>query len=669
VKQILIILLHLWLIPPVCWSQEEQSREQAGELHELRAREDRPDFTGDEEGDMSLDHALRFRLSVNDIDPERLLELPGIRPVHVSQFALYRNFRGPFMDLMELQAIPSWDVETIRGVLPFLKLFERDRFLPDLNERLRKGEHLLLLRAGSSAVPDSMFRKEPDMSGSPLKLMFRYQYRFRNLLQWGVNLEKDPGEALWRRSGTGVDFISGHLSLREAGFIRTFVLGDFQVSLGQGLIHWQGLSFGMGTDAMSVLRQAPVMKPYNGADENRFHRGGGIQLERGSWSVFYFLSTDRKDANLQTDSIFGYSIRSMSLSGLHRTASEREDQDALTLRSMGAGLRFRRAAWHVGWQGIHHRFQYPMDPEVEPYRLYAIRGTDWFNHSVDWGSSIRNVHFFGEGALDPKGRFALLAGVLSSLHRDLDLGLVVRNIDVGYKAWQADAHTAQGDPTNEQGIYAGCVIRPFSGVKLDGWVDLSRFPLWKYRVDGPSVRKAFLLNLQWMPEKGTRFQLRCQQVVSEQNETAHSSGMRIIQTHRRLTWRTHFEHGFGGGFQLRMRADASRVESDDETYHGYLVYTDLLYKPAMAPVKLAARLAMFEADDFAARLFAYEHDVPFQQSMSAFYGRGTRAFMVMQIRPDRKLQYSLKAGIVWRRDALRREVDIRFQVAYRFDAK
>jgi hypothetical protein len=613
VKSVLIFICLFWAISQEGRTQEEQNREQAGELHELRAQDDRPDATEDEEGQMSLDHTLRFRLSVNDIDPDRLLELPGISPLQVRQFALYRAFRGPFIDLMELQAIPSWDVETIRRVLPFLKLYERERFLPDMSERLRTGEHLLLFRAGGAGVSDSIFRKESDMAGSPLKLMFRYQYRFRNLLQWGVNLEKDAGEALWGNRRTVVDFISGHLSLRDAGLLKAFVLGDFQVSVGQGLIHWQGLSFGMGSDAMSILRQAPVLKPYNGADENRFHRGGGVQLQRGRWSLFYFLSSDRKDANLQADSLSGNITRSMSLSGLHRTVAEQEDQDALSLRSMGAGVRFRQPSWHVGWQGIRHRFGYPMAPEVEPYRLYAIRGGDWFNHSLDWGASIRNIHFFGEGALDQKGRFALLTGVLSSLHRDLDIGLMVRHIDIGYRAWQADAHTAQGDPTNERGVYAGSVIRPVPGVKVDGWVDLSRSPLLKYRVDGPSVRQAFLLNLQWIPEKGTRILLRCQQVVSEQNGTGGPSGMRAISVVRRLTWRTHFEHSLGGGIQLRMRADASQVKSDRGTYHGYLVYADMLYKPAMAPIKLVARLAMFEADDFAARLFAYEHDVPFQQ--------------------------------------------------------
>jgi hypothetical protein len=55
--------------------------------------------------------------------------------------------------------------------------------------------------------------------------------------------------------------------------------------------------------------------------------------------------------------------------------------------------------------------------------------------------------------------------------------------------------------------------------------------------------------------------------------------------------------------------------------------------------------------------------------MSAFYGKGTRAFLVIQMLPDKKLQYSFKAGSVWRQDISRREIDLRFQITYRFDVK
>jgi hypothetical protein len=649
-----------------CCAQEEQVREISAGDHEQRMLADRFDQSEDEEVGLHLDHLLRFRLAINTVRPERLLELPGITPIHVRHFTTYRAMLGPFTDVMELQAIPSWDPETVRRIMPYVKLVDRENPLPVFSERLRKGEHLLLLRTGASFRMGGDLSGDTTMKGGPLRNLLRYNYRFGQLMQWGMTTEKDPGEPQWQRGRGGPDFVSGHVSVRELGVIRSLVLGDFQVSLGQGLIHWQGISFGMGSDAMSILRQAPVLRPYNGTDENRFHRGGGLHLRHKRWDAFIFHSSDRKDANLAIDSVAGQTVRSVLTSGLHRTEEELVDRDALQIRSSGAGIRFSTTVWHAGWQGIRHEFGHRLDPEDEPYRKYAIRGNHWWNHSLSWGGTIRNMHLFGEGALDLKGRSALLQGMLLTLHRDLDISLLYRQIDRGYRAWQADAHTAQGEPMNEAGWYAGGSFRPVPGVKLDGWVDICRFPMLKYRLDAPSFRRAQLLSLQWQPDKRTRLYWRWQGELAERNLTVTASGMRTVKEVRRITWRWHMDHALPSDFQLRFRADASRVEEDGRTFRGGLLFIDLLYKPPMAKFRWTGRFAWYDADDFSARLFAYEHDVPFQQSMAMLHGRGVRMYMVMQYKPDRKWQVSLKTGLGLKKAPQVLESDVRLQVVYRY---
>ena len=88
------------------------------------------------------------------------------------------------------------------------------------------------------------------MYSGPMRSMFRYNYRFGPLMQWGLTMEKDPGEFIWNAWRGGPDFLSGHVAVRDLGILRSMVLGDYQVSMGQGLIHWPGISFGMGSDAM-----------------------------------------------------------------------------------------------------------------------------------------------------------------------------------------------------------------------------------------------------------------------------------------------------------------------------------------------------------------------------------------------------------------------------------
>jgi len=662
-----VFIILCWLLSirsPGC-AQEDRIRELSADDHEQRMLTERTDQSEDEEGGLHLDHLLRFRLPINMVDPERLLELPGISRLQVRHFELYRALRGPFIDVMELQAIPSWDPEMVRRILPYVRLAEREHPLPVLSERLRKGEHLLLFRTGGAFRSSGGSLPDSAMYSGPMRTMFRYNYRFGTLMQWGLTMEKDPGEFLWNARRGGPDLLSGHVAVRDLGVLRSLVLGDYQVSMGQGLIHWQGISFGMGSDAMSILRQAPVIKPYNGTDENRFHRGVGLHLRHRNWDGFVFHSADRKDANITMDSVGGLTVTSLLSSGLHRTAAELVDRDALIVRSTGAGLRYSRSVWHIGWQGVFHRFGLPLAPDVEPYRLYAMRGDRWFNQSLSWGGTFRNLHAFGEAALDIKMRPAIVQGLLVSLHRDLDVALLLRRIDRAYRAWQADAHTAQGEPMSESGGYLRLTFRPVTGVKLDSWLDMSRFPMLKYRLDAPSFRRAYLLSLQWQPDKRTRLLWRWQGELAERNLAVTATGMRRIGELRRSTWRCHVEQSLSSDLQIRVRADASRVETGGEVYRGALIFADLLYRPPMAKFKWTGRFAWYEADDFSARLYAYEHDVPFQQSMPAFHGRGIRMYMLAHYRPLPRWQASMKAGILLMRGEKGQETDVRVQVTYR----
>jgi hypothetical protein len=218
---------------------------------------------------------------------------------------------------------------------------------------------------------------------------------------------------------------------------------------------------------------------------------------------------------------------------------------------------------------------------------------------------------------------------------------------------------------NESGAYLGLTFRPVTGVKLDSWLDMSRFPMLKYRLDAPSFRQAHLVGLQWQPDKRIRLLWRWQGELAERNLAVTATGMRRIGELRRSTWRCHVEQSLSSDLQIRVRADASRVETGGEVYRGALIFADLLYRPPMAKFKWTGRFAWYEADDFSARLYAYEHDVPFQQSMPAFHGRGIRMYMLAHYRPLPRWQASMKAGILLMRGEKGQETDVRVQVTYR----
>ncbi|MEI2750598.1 MAG: hypothetical protein V9E88_17805 [Ferruginibacter sp.] len=115
--------------------------------------------------------------------------------------------------------------------------------------------------------------------GSPQRVLVRYKYTYKNLLQYGIVGEKDAGEEFFKGSQkAGFDFYSAHLFARNMGIVKALALGDFTVNLGQGLVQWQSLAFKKGPDVLATKRQAAVLRPYNSFGEINFHRGVGITI-------------------------------------------------------------------------------------------------------------------------------------------------------------------------------------------------------------------------------------------------------------------------------------------------------------------------------------------------------------------------------------------------------
>ena len=260
----------------------------------------------DDDHDQQLEYHVRHRMNINTLDPEWLAQVLGLTVLQVHQFREYRKWLGPFIDMAELQAVPGWDTETIKRILPFLKLGEDQNILPVMRERLNKGEHSFLLRTGRVLEKSVGFSRNDSgitpFSGDRQKLMLRYMYRFRNLLQWGITAEKDPGEPMFKKGfKKGFDFYSAHLAIRDFRFIKAFIAGDYHINFGQGLVHWQSMAFRKSAETIQVLRQGNALRPYNGTDENRFHRGAGIELRKNQWSLLLFLAKDKLDGNILAD--------------------------------------------------------------------------------------------------------------------------------------------------------------------------------------------------------------------------------------------------------------------------------------------------------------------------------------------------------------------------------
>ncbi len=255
---------------------------------------------------------------------------------------------GPLVDLHELQAVPYWDVETILKILPFITVQSQQSL--SLKEMLTHGDALLLARY--SRVLQQQHGYDEDTAnryaGDPSRILLRYKYQYKTSLQYGVTVEKDAGERVFKTFQNPFDFTSFHFYKKGSGLVKAVAQGDYTINLGQGLVQWQSLAFKKSSEVAGLVRQSAVVRPYSGAGEFYFNRGGAITLQKGWWQATAFASARRLTASLKEDSSGQGYFTSFNTSGLHRTRNELQNRKNVARWSYGGNISYQSAKLKLG---------------------------------------------------------------------------------------------------------------------------------------------------------------------------------------------------------------------------------------------------------------------------------------------------------------------------------
>jgi hypothetical protein len=603
------------------------------------------------EDDSYLQQLEQFRkkpVNLNTADENDLRELKILSGLQIANFFSYRKIFGKFISVYELQAIPSWDIQTIKKLLPFITIAESINITDVFKTRFKEGEHSLLFRFSEVPEKSAGFDKTTSGTkylGSPQKLFFRYRYQYKNLLQYGIVGDKDAGEQFFKGAqNKGFDFYSFHLFARKLGSIQALALGDFTVNIGQGLIQWQSLAFRKSVDVSGIKRQSPVLRPYNSAGEFNFHRGIGITIQKGKMEATAFASYRKLSANFVADTVSNEEfITSFLNSGYHRTESEIADRNKLRQFAFGGNIKYKNANWHAGVNAIIFNFSSPVQKRQEPYNLYAISGSDWSNYSIDYSYTHKNLHFFGEAAVDKNLSKALLNGLLISVDPRVDISFIHRKIDPQYQSINGNAFTENTYPTNENGFYSGISIRPASAWRIDAYIDVYKFPWLKYLVDAPSHGKDFLAQITYIPNKQVELYTRFRSETKQGNQPDNITATNYLVPLPRQNWRTQISFKINQSLVVRSRTELLWYDKNGENAEkGFLTFFDVVYKPMLKKYAGNIRLQYFETDDYNSRIYAYENDVLFYYSIPAFFNKGYRYYLNVNYDLDSKISFWLK---------------------------
>lgn len=635
-KKISLVLLLLYYWPLAAQEYVEEIQGKWQQIESL-ANEDDETATEDDSYWQQLDYLRRHPLDINKASAEELKELNLLGDLPLQNFLRYRNMLGPLISLYELQAIPGWDIGTIQSLLPFIKVVDNEPIPQKLAARLKGGEHSILIRYAQPLEKAAEYmgpsQKYP---GNNNKMLFRYRYNYNNTLQWGLLGDKDAGEQFFRgRQKQGFDFYSFHACVAKLGIIKSLVMGDFTVSMGQGLVEWQSMAFGKSAEVLSVKKQAAVLRPYTSAGEYNFHRGAGITLQKNGWELTAFVSVKQADGNLERDSVKGITfISSFPVSGYHRTLNENNDKATVSQKSGGGVIKYNGNNWHIGINTIYYSFSKPVIKAGDPYNLFALNGGIAGNTSLDYSFTYRNMHLFGEAATDIHSNKGFLSGLLISLNTVTDLAFLYRNISRAYQSLNGKAFTENTRPVNENGLYTALSIKPLEGIIINAYADVFKFPWLRFHVNAPGYGRDCFLGVVYKINKQSEIDVRYIDQQKPVNNSINDPITNVIEPSSRRQLRLCASVSKDRFISLQSRVDViwySQGSSNPST--GFLVYGDIFLKTRKKILSGNARLQYFETDDYESRIYAFENDMLYVFYIPFFYGKGWRYYVNLNLYP------------------------------------
>ena len=587
----------------------------------------------------------RRPLDLNRATRDELVELQLLSDIQIADLQQYIQEQGRLLNEYELQVIPSFDLATIRRILPFVRAGgDLDATSTPLKTMLAEGKNEIFARWVRN-VEGRRGYLENVYLGDPNQLYLRYRHSYSNRLSYGFTLEKDAGEPLFTNGQNFFDFYSFHFFATQLPnrWLKTIAIGDFSINMGQGLVNFDGFAAGKGAQVMSIRRDGRRVRAYTSVNEALFKRGVAAELRLGKhWDATVFGSWRQSSANvssLDTLSQEIFEISSLQLSGLHRTQNELDDKNSIGQYAAGGSLRYTRNQNHIALNTVYTRLSATLDRNTQLYSQFRFSGQQIANYSLDYAYVWRNFNFFGETALSSAGGYATLNGLLVGLDKNLSFSVLQRYFSRDYESLYANAFAESSRIANEEGIYVGLLLRPAKGWELQTYADVFRFPWLRFRTNAPSEGSEYFARLTYAKRRSYTVYAQARVEYKQLNRAqAEGEPIRQLADQMRAYFRIHGAYQLDKTLELRSRVEHSHYTLGDEhDQQGWLLYQDVLYKPASIPWQFATRFAVFDTDGFDSRIYAYENDVLYSFSIPAYSGQGSRFYLVARYKGIRRV--------------------------------
>jgi opacity protein-like surface antigen len=591
-------------------------------------------------------------ININNATDDELRQIPFLSQKQISNLIIYKETYGELFSIYELQSIDGFDSATIQQILPLITISNVEiRHPVRVKDLFTKGRCNLFLRfqqilqdQQGYSVSDSVLKKNPDSgyAGSPQKYYFRLNYDYFERISIGVTGEKDPGEEFFKGSQPyGMDFYSGYFALKNTGFLKSLIIGNFNVDFGQGLTLGSALSFGALPSSGNLRRYAGEVRPSLSINENIYLRGIAANVKIKNISISAFYSRHNRDANISsTDSLTGFTkeVSSFQETGYHRLPDELAEKKAIREVIFGGNINFRNNFFTVGMTCFHSDWNATYSPTTKPYSRYQFSGRSNLNMGMDFQFIFRTIYGFGEISRSINGGMAWLAGIQVNPDPNIKFSMIYRNYQPSYQNLISNAIGQNSKNANEKGLILNISSRFNSKMGIYAYIDIYKFPWLKYRTDLLSNGSEIAVQVDYNPAKTVviflRYRIKSGQINKSSAETMKPW---ININNQSLRYQTNWQISPSFVLSNRLEFVKSSGETKDPEY-GYVIGQDVAIRPQKVPLTLSLRYALFNTDSYETCIYTYENDVLYGFSVPALEGTGIRYFLMVSWKPVRFLE-------------------------------
>ncbi len=613
-------------------------------------------------------------INLNNTTKEELRDLYFLNAYQIDKLLLHIDKNGKLLSYLELQTIAGFDVQTIENLLPFISISTRVRskqLLTNIKQYVMIRDQFYLQEQKGYLTDEENVKH---YLGNPHRTYFKYRLK-NNYLQAGITAEKDAGENfMGENQPYGFDFYSAHLQAKNIGKIKNVIIGDYQMNFGQGVVMQSGMSFGKSSEVINIQKSGNLIKAHTAAAENLFFRGTALQIEPlQNLELIAFFSSHKVDANIiDTLDNNEFTFSSIQGTGMHRTESELADKNVILQNHYGMHANYNFKNLNIGGSYYFTKIEGEYNKSIYPYNQFDFSGNTNQNFGIDYQYLYKNMNFFGEVGRSENGGIAHINGVMLGLDKSLSASLLYRNYAKDYQSEYSNAF-AERSSQNEKGFYFGLEFTPNHKFKLKGYADHYDFPWLRFGVDAPTKGNDYLLQADYKISRAIKMYVRYKSENKEEQLPASS----LISGKRKDNFRFHINYKEGENWAFANRFETTAINLDNQKEMGYMLYQDVKYKPLFSKLTFTSRYVLFNTPTYNSRIYAYENDVLYGYSIPAYYGKGSKFYVVAKYNPIRNIDIWIRIAhtTYYDREVLKsgwdeiegnQMTEIKVQVRYKF---